>query len=232
MSPHNVEVLIDRQMRRWDLQHVSAGPRVQPPCVAVARLAHSRAAEIGRRVAERLDYGLFGREIVDQIAGERGIQRQLVAGLDEKIHNTIERYVADAFRVRAFTESDYLRHVVRTIATIGNRGMAVILGRGAAFILSPARALRVFVVAPTATRIGWLAESRGVSPEEAAKMIEEEDAKRREFFRHQFGVLLDDPLHYDLVLNTGNLSIDACADITIDALRSRFPEAVPATAAR
>lgn len=232
MPPHNVEILIDRQMRRWNLQRASAGPRIPPPCVAVARLAHSRAAEIGRQVAERLDYGLFGREIVDQIAGEGGIQRQLVAGLDEKIHGTIERYVADAFRVRAFTESDYLRHVVRAIATIGNRGMAVILGRGAAFILSPARALRVFVVAPVATRVEWLAESRGLSHEQAVKMIEEEDAKRREFFRHQFGVLLDDPLHYDVVLNTGTLSIDAAVGIVIDALRSRFPDAVSAAAAR
>jgi cytidylate kinase len=231
MTPHNIEVLIDRQMRRWDLQQVTEGPILRPPCVALSRLPHSGAAEIGQLVAERLDYGFFGREIVDQIAGERGVQRQLVAGLDEKIHGTIDRYVADAFRVHAFTESDYLRHVVRVIATLGNRGMAVILGRGAVFILSPARALRVFVVAATSARIGRLAESRGLSHEQAAEMIGDEDARRREFFRHQFGVAPDDPLHYDIVLNTGTLSIDAAVDVIIDALSCRFPGAVP-TAAR
>lgn len=223
MTPHSIEILIDRQVRRWDLQRASEGPRVQPPCVALSRLPHSGAAEIGRRVAERLDYGFFGREIVDQIASERGIQRRLVAGLDEKIHGTIDRYVADAFRVHAFTESDYLRHVVRVIATLGNRGMAVILGRGAVFVLSPARTLRLLVVAATAVRIDRLAEARGLSHEQAAEVIGEEDARRREFFRHQFGVAPDDPLHYDIVLNTGTLSIDAAVDITIDALRHRFP---------
>jgi cytidylate kinase len=223
MTPHNIEILIDRQVRRWDLQQVSEEPRIWPPCVALSRLPHSGAGEIGRRVAERLDYGFFGREIVDQIASERGIQRRLVAGLDEKIHGTIDRYVADAFRVHAFTESDYLRHVVRVIATLGNRGMAVILGRGAVFILSPARSLRVLVVAATAARIDRLAESRGLSHEQAAEVIGEEDARRREFFRHQFGVAPDDPLHYDIVLNTGTLSIDAAVDITIDGLRHRFP---------
>jgi cytidylate kinase len=200
--------------------------------VALSRLPHSGAAEIGQRVAERLDYGFFGREIVDQIASERGIQRQLVAGLDEKIHGTIDRYVADAFRVQAFTESDYLRHVVRVIATLGNRGMAVILGRGAVFILSPARALRVFVVAATAARIDRLAESRGLSHEQAVEMIGEEDARRREFFRHQFGVAPDDPLHYDIVVNTGTLSIDAAVDVIIDALRCRFAGAALPAAAR
>jgi cytidylate kinase len=232
MTPHSIEILIDRQMRRWDLQQVSEGPRVRPPCVALSRLPHSGATEIGRRLAERLDYGFFGREIVDQIASERGIQRQLVAGLDEKIHGTIDRYVADSFRVHAFTESDYLRHVVRVIATIGNRGMAVILGRGAVFILSPARALRVFVVAATPARIDRLAESRGLSQEQAAEVIGEEDARRREFFRHQFGVAPDDPLHYDIVLNTGTLSIDAAVDVIIDALRCRFPGATSPAAAR
>jgi cytidylate kinase len=231
MSPHNVEVLIGRQMRRWDLQKAPEGAQVRPPCVAISRLPHSGGAEIGKRVAERLDYGFFGREIVDEIAGERGIQHQIIAGLDEKIHGTIDRYVADAFRVRAFTESDYLRHVVRAIATLGNRGMAVILGRGAAFILSPARALRVFVIAPTSARIDRLAESRSLSHEQAAEHLAEEDAKRREFFRHQFGAAIDDPLHYDIVLNTGTLSIDAAVDVIVAALECRFPGAVPVAVA-
>jgi cytidylate kinase len=226
MPPHNVEVLIDRQMRRWNLQHTSEEPPIRLPCVAISRLPHAGAGEIGRRVAERLDYGFFGRELVDQIAGERGIQRRLVAGLDEKIHGTIDRYVADAFRVRAFTESDYLRHVVRAIVTLGNRGMAVILGRGSAFILSPARALRVFVIAPTSARIDRLAEANELSHEQAAELLAEEDARRREFFRHQFGVAVDDPLHYDIVINTGTLSIDAAVDVVIAALACRFPASV------
>jgi len=109
--------------------------------------------------------------------------------------------------------------------------MAVILGRGAAFILSPARALRVFVIAPTSARIDRLAESRGLSHEQAAEHLAEEDAKRREFFRHQFGAAIDDPLHYDIVLNTGTLSIDAAVDVIVAALECRFPGAVPVAVA-
>ncbi len=32
MTPHNVEILIDRQMRRWDLQHVPEGPPSRGRC--------------------------------------------------------------------------------------------------------------------------------------------------------------------------------------------------------
>ena len=92
MAPHNVEILIDRQMRRWNLQQVSRKPRVQPPCVAVARLAHSRAAEIviayqgcvaseaieaaGRIGEDRRDIGVLAITSADRLnAGWTAAQR-------------------------------------------------------------------------------------------------------------------------------------------------------------
>ncbi len=36
MTPHNVEIPIDRQMRRWGLQQAPEGPRVQPPFAAAS----------------------------------------------------------------------------------------------------------------------------------------------------------------------------------------------------
>jgi cytidylate kinase len=232
MASHNIGVLINRQIRRWEVQRRAEGPPARPPCIAVSRLPRSGGAQIGQRVAELLDYGFFGSEIVDRIASERGIQRQLVEGLDERIHGTIDRFVADAFRDRPFTESDYLWHVVRTIATLGNRGMAVILGRGAPFILAPERALRVLVVAPTPVRIERLAKAEVLGPERAAEVLAQEDKRRREFLRHQFGVQQDNPRLYDLTVNTGTLSIDAAAEIVVDALGHRFPETPRASRGR
>ena len=74
------------------------------------------------------------------------------------MRGTIERYLVDAFRGARFTESDYLRHLVRTVAALGERGAAVILGRGSVFILPPERALRVFLVAPREHRLERIAK--------------------------------------------------------------------------
>lgn len=225
MATRNLDVMIERQVRRWDLQHPVAIAKSPSPCVALSRMRGSGGVELGRKVAEWLDYGFFDKEIVDWIAAEEGVQRQLVEGIDERMRSTIDRYVSDAFRARRFTESDYLRDLVQVIATLGNRGMAVIAGRGSPFILPPERALRVLVLAPMELRVRRVAEAEGLPTEQAASRIATEDAERNEFYRTQFGVEQGDPLLYDLVVNTGTLSIEAGARLVVDALRSRFPPA-------
>ena len=232
MAPHNLGLLIDRQVQRWSLQHPVALAEAPSPCVALSRLRGSGGVEIGRRVAEWLDYGFFDKEIVDWVAREEGIQRQLVEGLDERLRSSVERYITDAFQIRAFTESDYVRDVVRIVAILGKRGMAVIAGRGAPFILPAERALRVLVIAPLALRAQRLAEAEGIGAAQATELLRKEDAEREAFYRSQFGVEQSDPLLYDLVVNTGTLSVEAGARLVVDALRSRFPPAEASRAVR
>jgi cytidylate kinase len=193
--------------------------------VAISRLAHCGATAIGRRVAETLGYGFFGREIIEQIARERGIQERLVEGFDERVRSAIDRYVGDAFRQRSFDESAYLREVTRIVTTLGEGGGAVVLGRGAPYILPPARALRVLLVAPAAFRAARLSEAAGLAQEEAATRLAQEDEQRRGFLLQQFGVRQEDPLLYDLVLNTAGLATEAAAAVVVETLRQRFPEA-------
>jgi cytidylate kinase len=216
MSQRGVGDLVDRQVHRW--HSVQREPHTQlRRCVALSRQPHSGAGELARTVAEKLDYGLFGIEIVDRIARERGIQRQLVAELDEHVRSGIDRYVLDSFRHRSFVESDYLRHVVRTIAILGEQGMAVILGRGSPFVLGPDRALRVLVVAPLEARLERLARRTSLSDAAARDRLVLEDEQRVTFLA-QFGVAPDDPTHYDLVVNAASLGLDPSARLIVDAL--------------
>jgi cytidylate kinase len=215
-------LLADRQMRRWDLQQ-RAGEAPRPkPCVAISRLPGAGGAEVGRRVAEALDYGFFGRETVDGMGRGLGVDDWLMSGLDEHVRTAIDRFVLDFFSHRRFTESDYLRHVTRAIATLGRRGSAVIVGRGAAFILSAEEALRVLLVAPRPARIERYAKVKEVSAEQAEQMIERAEAQRGEFLQAQFGVRQDASVLYDLVINTARFGFDNSATLIREALRSRF----------
>ena len=135
-----------------------------------------------------------------------------------QVRRSFDRYVLDSFRRRSFIESDYLWLVVRTIATLGEQGMAVILGRGAPFVLGPDRALRVLVVSCRARRAERLARRHGLPPAEALRRLAREDEKRREFLS-QFKVDPDDPALYDLVVNTETLGVDGCVTLVVDALR-------------
>ncbi len=219
MQRGTLEELVERQVRRWEQQQRISVPPPTLSCVAISRLPHSGAAELAERVAKKLDFGLFGIEIVDSIARDRGIDRALVAALDERVRSTIDRYVLVGFHERRFSESQYLRSVVRTIVTLGERGMAVILGRGAPFVLDPAKALRVLVVAPLERRVEDLAERESLPFSEAKARLATEDKQRLNFLS-QFGVDPNDPSLYDLVVNTDSLGHDAAAALVVDALHA------------
>jgi len=220
---HGIHELVERQARFWRGQGASPQAAPSNPCIALSRLPHSGAAEIGRQLAERLGYGYFGIEIVDQIAREQGVARRLVEGLDEHVRNVIERYAVDALRGRTVTEADYLSSLVRVIATLGERGGAVILGRGASFILQPTQALRVFLLSPREVRARQLARVRGKTHDEALRQLEAEDEDRLAFLRHHFGVDPNDPVFYDLSINTGSFSPALAVELIIEALVRRFP---------
>jgi cytidylate kinase len=99
----------------------------------------------------------------------------------------------------------------------------VIVGRGSAFILDPQMALRVGVAAPLAIRVERFAKQQGLEREQAESVLRAEDARRTDFVRHHFRVRIDDPLLYDLILNTGAIELDAAARLVVESLHIRFP---------
>jgi len=209
--------LVEQHVRRWELEN--RRPAKRRPCVALSRLAHSGAEELGARAAKELGYDFFDIELVDYIAREQHVQRRLLEAMDERVRSAVERYVVDAFRAQTFSESEYLRCVVRALRAIGERGSAVLLGRGAPYVLHAGENLRVLVVADTELRAGQLARAQGLSEAEAYRQLERIDAERRAFLA-QFGVDPDDARLYDLVLNTGTLGIEGATSVLLRALES------------
>jgi cytidylate kinase len=224
----SIETLVGRQIRRWEAEIKARDQKARQPApsIAFSRLVCAGGEEVARRVSERLEWGFFGREIVEQIEREHGLQHQLLAALDERVRGMIDRYVKDSVRKEKLTESDYLRHVVATLRTLGEGGMVVILGRGAPFILSADRTLRVLIVAPDASRAERLAKERGLPIDRAREQLASEDEERRDFLRQHFQRAQEDARHYDLVLNTSTLGNETAASLVIEALRGRFPDAL------
>jgi len=221
----SIDQLIEHQVRRWQLEARRQRLRQRRPCVAVSRLPGSGADEFGRLLAERLGYAFFGIEIVDRIARLSGIQQELVAGMDERVRGAIEA-VIDGLRNRPapFSEGEYVGRLVRVIATLGEGGSAVIVGRGSAHVLGPEHALRVLVVAPREERVERLAKRYDLPLAEARSRLEREDAGRRLFVERSFRVDPDDASLYDLALNTGSFGIEGAVDLVDEVIARRWPE--------
>jgi cytidylate kinase len=208
------------QLARWE--KASRAPR-QQACVAIASLPGSGGDLLGQQVAERLGFACFGREIVDQIAAQRGLSEELLHGLDGRVRSAIDRYFTDFFQGARFTEDDFLHAVERFVVPLARSGAAVFVGRGTAFLFTDEPVLRVLAVAPFAARAERWAQQQGIASDVAADELRAEDERRFEFIRHHFGARLDDPTAYDLVVNTSTLGAEVAADLVVEACRRRHP---------
>jgi len=115
----------------------------------------------------------------------------------------------------------YLQHLTNVVGTIGAHGHAIIVGRGASFILPTEVCLRVLVVAPLQTRVNNVAKAYGVPESEAKRRVLRTESDRRAFIRKYFNSDMTDPLNYDLVINTKNFDLDAAAKIVTESFNSR-----------
>jgi len=109
------------------------------------------------------------------------------------------------------------QEVIREAARTGN---AVIVGRGAAYILrDEPRALHVFLRGSERDRIAALRQSFGFSEEEARSRIKRVDANRRAYVRQVYNHDWLDASHYHLVLDTGWLGYERSASAIVAAVR-------------
>jgi cytidylate kinase len=109
-----------------------------------------------------------------------------------------------------------LESVIKELAKIQ---AIVIRGRGSQFILKDfPGALHVLTVAPLALRVKRIMESSKIEESEARKMIQRFDISRRVFTERYFHAALEDPIHYDLVINTEQLSFENATSIITSAL--------------
>ena len=109
-----------------------------------------------------------------------------------------------------------LESVIKELARIPTM---VIRGGGSQFILRdhPA-AFHLLAVAPLEARGRRVMKNLRLDQESAKQEIARFDRRRRESIRRYFQAELEDPVFYDLTLNTGNLGFEAAAAMAVDAL--------------
>jgi cytidylate kinase len=198
----------------------------------------SGAPEIGREVADRLQAGYIDREIIAEVAARLHRQEEDVMAKEMPPSSLLSR-IAEALE-HSFVFGDgfagaylplgqiplndarYLQALESVIRELARSQSVVIRGRGSEFILKDyPGSLHVMVVAPLELRVKRLMESLNLDRETARQEAERFDSSLREFIKRYFKAELEDPLNYDLVINTGRFSLQAAASMIVDALSSK-----------
>lgn len=192
------------------------------PWLTISKELGSDGEEIGRLVAKRLGWHLFDREILEAIARSTRTRERLLSRLDERAVSRLDEFFANLLMPRVPSQSAFLNEMMQVIWVLGRDGHAVLLGRGANWILEARCGLRVRLTAPVGERVDRFARSSGLSQVDARKHVHQDDTRKAGFIRQVYGRDIADPLGYDLTLNTASLGAADCVKLILATLEERL----------
>lgn len=175
---------------------------------------------VAHELGKRLGIPVYDKELITKAAQESGFSAEFFEQTDEKKsffslssffgsgYGETENFISDRglFKIQS-----------QTIEHIAEQGSAIIVGRCADYILRDrSNILNVFLTSPDEIRAGRIAERKGISIEEAEKLIEEKDRKRTEYYNYytfgNWGVASN----YDLCIDSSILGIEGTAEFIIE----------------
>lgn len=215
----SISQIIEDQVHRWQLQQKEKpAEKTASPVVTISREPGSGGRIVAQRLAETLGFEVFHQEVLHEMAKRAEVSEQLLATLDEKGLSILEDWIASLVNDRHLWPDQYLQHLMNVIGTIGKHGRAVVVGRGANFVLPPEKRISLRVISPLETRIRNVSQAFGVAVAEARSRILKTESDRKAFIKKYFNEDIQDPLNYDLIINTEGLSIDDAANAVAGTL--------------
>jgi len=220
-EPYGAAHLIERQMLLSSVRQkgVQDSPTAEPArgirFLTISRYVGSLGDPIASALASHLGWHVYDREIVDHIARNSHVRQSLVQELDERsqslVHDTVQRFL-EMIQGGSFGVEDYHGSLYKTLVFLGTRGKAILVGRGANFVLRGHPGLHVGILASPEVRVQRLCQIWNTTPDEARRRMRQCDSERRNFVHHHFKRDPDDPCSYDLVFNTDRLSLEQVVD--------------------
>jgi cytidylate kinase len=124
---------------------------------------------------------------------------------------------------KTLDEEKCLSVIQTVINSLAGRGNTVIVGRGGQAILKhKVGVLHVRIIAPQNDRIEWIMKTKALTKEAAQKLIEDHDRASAEYLQRFYHVNWEDPVLYDVVLNTWKMDADTAAGIIASAASKKW----------
>jgi len=194
------------------------------PVIALTQGMGSLAQDIAEQLAAELKLATLQHEIAERVAEKMHVSRSLINRLRGGKAGTIERLRADRHAMALYSAEEVLEAAAK--------GNVVIRGWGATQLLRPVPHVPcIRIMRPFDKRVQWLMNEIDTDDRSVAEAeIQRSDQANASRMHDQFGVEWNQPVLFDLVLNTDRLSVDTCVQM-IKALLAR-PEFAETDASR
>lgn len=222
-----IEEMVGQQLKRSELARQRLAESGKPcisPVITLSRRMGSGARIVARKLAEDLGWSLWDKELMDAIAEDANVSRKVAESFDEKTYSELELFARGALGDHEMSGFIYIRHLTKAVAVIAKLGNAIILGRGANFLLP--EALNVRIDASDEHRIQNMMSYEDLTREQAEIRLHESDKEREAFLIQTFGKERVRAYHYDLEIWMDKFSTDDAVRIIKTALQARCAAAL------
>jgi len=168
-----------------------------------------------------LEWTIFDKNLIETVLADHNLPERLAQFYEERKQSLLQSMVNEIFTGQ--TSYEVVKKTARTILQLVHKGNVIIIGRGATLITSGIKTVfHVRLAAPVERRIPHIMEVYELTRSEAAVFLKREDAARHNFVKRHYHKDIDDPLLYDLVINTGKCSYAEAAEIIGKTVVRRF----------
>ncbi len=189
------------------------------PVIALTQGMGSLAQDVAEQLAAELQLATLQHEVAERVAEKMHVSRSLINRLRAGKAGAIERLRADRHAMALYTAEEVLDAAAK--------GNVVIRGWGATQLLRSVPHIPcIRIMRPFDKRVQWLMEQIDTDDRSIAEAeIRRSDEANASRMHQQFGVQWNEPVLFDMVLNTDRLSVDSCVQLIRTLLaRPEFAE--------
>jgi len=188
--------------------------------ITIGRQFGAGGLGVATALGKKLGIPVYDKEILKKAAQDSGFSAEFFEESDEKKRFfSLSSIFSNGFGDTENYMSDrgIFKMQSQTIKEIAEQGSAIIVGRCSDYILRDMEGtLDVFLTSPAEIRAARVAERSGKTLEESARLVEEMDRKRAEYYNYytfgDWGVAGT----YDLCIDSSVLDIEGTADFIIN----------------
>lgn len=218
------EQIIAGKIQEWNdkRKHLKQSSAEAHHFVAITRDFGCHEEEIIPRLEEALGWKVYGKSLLNHIAEREELNRNFLETLDEKKQTQMDDWVNYLIHSGAVLQKDYVLRVTRLMGTIVRNENAILLGRGANFILKERKeGIRIKLMAPFGERVKNIMKVRDLSLKDAEQLVREKDKEREAFINTYFKVDSTDFSEFDLAFNTSVINTDLICEMVKLLLRKK-----------
>ncbi len=192
--------------------------------ITIGRQHGSNGRDIARTLAAELNYSCYDKEILDTAAQNSSLNREIFDTYDEK---KVSPFIVPDPHFIGMNEGFRLNMQIANaqfdaIRALAENGNTVFVGRCADYILRHREDLvRVFIRADLPFRVTTLMHRKGISEEDAKKLIREVDKDRSSYYKYYTDQIWGESEYYDLCVDSSRIGVQGSIRVIrsfIDAL--------------